>query len=91
MARLTELLGRKVVTRDGRHLGHVWDVRCEAHHISPASCRLTALLYGRQGLAERLGFRSPDLQRVGWSSVLEVTRHEVVIAQDTEPPPRSTA
>lgn len=57
--RLSDVLGCDVVDRDGRHLGRVSDVRAVQDgplHGPQAAVRVDALLVGRGGFAERLGY-----------------------------------
>lgn len=57
--RLSEVLGCAVVDRDGRHVGHISDVRAvqDGPLLGPqAAFRVDALLVGRGGFAERLGY-----------------------------------
>lgn len=57
--RLSDVIGCEVVDRDGQHVGHVSDVRAvqDGRIIGPqAAFRADALLVGRGGFAERLGF-----------------------------------
>ena len=49
-----DLLGKQVVTADGRHLGRVIDLVAARH--GDALC-VTALLLGQTGLARRIGVR----------------------------------
>jgi sporulation protein YlmC with PRC-barrel domain len=53
--RLSELLGRRIVTESGRHLGRVHDVRAE---LADGRLRVTGLAAGGVGLLERYGVGS---------------------------------
>ena len=53
--RASELLRRQVVGEDGDALGRVSDVRI-VHDRTSGSYRIDAIVVGRAGLAERLGF-----------------------------------
>jgi sporulation protein YlmC with PRC-barrel domain len=50
--RLSELLGKEVVTESGARLGQVHDVRGE---LAGGHLRLTALVSGKPGILERYG------------------------------------
>jgi sporulation protein YlmC with PRC-barrel domain len=50
--RLSELLGRKVVTESGQRLGRVHDVHAE---LSGGRLRIVGLIPGRPGILERYG------------------------------------
>jgi PRC-barrel domain protein len=57
--RLSDVLGCEVVDRDGRRVGHVSDVRAVQDGPligTQAAFRADALLVGRGGFAERLGY-----------------------------------
>ena len=54
---LTELLGRRVVTKSGRNLGRVHDVRGD---LAGEHLRITGLIAGPRGVLERLGVRAAD-------------------------------
>lgn len=67
----------RVVTDDGRLLGHVFDLRCEWHDNQPRA-RITHLIYGRRGLLERLGFRKRYVT-IPWKAVIEVREREILV------------
>lgn len=53
--RLEELLGKKIVTADGKPIGHVFDIQLsrDGEH------RVTALMYGQKSLLYRLHVYEP--------------------------------
>ena len=71
-----------VVTEDGTHLGHVFEIRSpgraetEPTHVQR---RVDCLLCGRRGLLERLGWKEPDALAIPWSSVIALHAHAVVV------------
>ena len=60
MLRISDLLASDVVTADGRHVGHVHEVRVvqdgPAHLGISAALRVDALLVGRGTVGGRLGY-----------------------------------
>jgi sporulation protein YlmC with PRC-barrel domain len=91
--RLSEVLGRSVVTESGEKLGHVYDVRVKRDERGSADragqkWQVRGLVVGRRGLIERLGLagaadRRPLLDHdvVPWSAILRIG-DEAVIARD---------
>jgi len=77
----------RVVTSDGRRLGHVFDLRCEWEPGQEASPVVDEVVYGRVGLAERLGLARRKPQSVPWSSVQRIEGKALVVAADRLPPP----
>lgn len=81
--RLSDLLGLQVRTESGARLGRVHDVRGE---LSPGSLRLTALVIGKHGLAERLGLATlsaraalRERDAIAWEDVVRADRSGVVV------------
>lgn len=80
---LAQLLGVSVTTVSGRHLGRVYDVRGE---LGETSLRITGLVVGGAGFAERLGLgaarrrerlRTDDV--ISWNEVVTADIHGVVV------------
>jgi sporulation protein YlmC with PRC-barrel domain len=71
--RLSELLGREVVTEAGETLGRCFDLRAER---SASRLEITHLVLGKRGFLERLGIGS---------SRGEAKRHHKVWAHDSVP------
>ena len=72
MIRLSELTGRRVVDGKGRAQGRVVDLRSPgAPETQPREQprHVEALLYGRRGLLERLGWVEPKSEEVLWQDV----------------------
>jgi sporulation protein YlmC with PRC-barrel domain len=67
----------RVETSDGVRLGRVFDLRCaNAPGQAPT---VTAIVYGRRGLLERLGLRHARPTTVPWSSVRAVEERVIVV------------
>jgi sporulation protein YlmC with PRC-barrel domain len=85
--RLSQLLGQKVRSESGKHLGRVHDVRAE---LRPRSIAITGLVVGRLGYLERLGIGAPETRGrslrqdvIAWSDVVRADARGVVV-RDTE-------
>ena len=90
MMRATDLLGNELATESGDSLGYVYDLRAQREQAN--RWRLTGLVVGRRGLAERFGIagskRTEPVLRgdcYPWEAVLEVKRGRVVIRDGTRP------
>lgn len=80
--RLTHLEDIRVRAEDGTRLGHVFELRSNgAAETQPTYEYRTvdALLCGRLGLFERLGWRERDALVVPWDRVVEVGAREIVV------------
>jgi sporulation protein YlmC with PRC-barrel domain len=87
--RLSQLLGVRVVTESGEGLGHVHDVRAE---LGASTLRVTGLVVGGLGVAERLGLGAPRAAGrirgkdvVPWAAVIRADRRLVVVRDGTVP------
>ena len=72
MIRLSELTGRRVVDGKGHAQGRVVDLRSPGEpetHPRGKPRHVEALLYGRRGLLERLGWVEPKSEEVPWQDV----------------------
>jgi sporulation protein YlmC with PRC-barrel domain len=80
---LTDLLGRRIVSADGRVLGRLHDVQIDstpARNHPQDHAVVGALLYGRRGLLARLGWKPPALQTsLRWEHVKEVRRDGALV------------
>src|SRR5581483_11626841 len=75
--RISDLLGCKIVTAEGKVVGHVADVQ-----LTPGpEYRVTALLFGRRGWLYRLhvlnpleerSSEPPELDRVSWEAIAHI-------------------
>jgi len=70
----------RVQTTDGRRLGHVFDLRCEAG--SGKAPTVTAVVYGERGLLERLGLRRARPTVVPWARVRLIEDRVIVVDDD---------
>jgi sporulation protein YlmC with PRC-barrel domain len=80
--RLAWLEGLPVVTEDGAHLGHVFEIRSAGRAETEPTYdarKVDCLLCGKRGLLERLGWKEPDARAVPWSSVVAVHAHAVIV------------
>ena len=74
----------RVRTADGRQLGHVFDVRCDtADGRQPT---VTAIVYGKRGLLERLGLRHARPAWLPWARVRSIEGRVVVVDDDAPRP-----
>jgi len=76
----------RVRTADGCELGHVFDVRCHAGAGKVPT--VTAIVYGRRGLLERLGLRRARPTFVSWDRVRSIEDGVVVVDPDAPRPRR---
>jgi sporulation protein YlmC with PRC-barrel domain len=81
MRTFTSLLGRVVVTDDGRRLGMCHDLRAE---LTGSSLRVTGLVVGRRGLLERLGLGRRPRAGVPWEAVTRIEGKRIVVRKGTE-------
>ena len=88
--RLSELLGREVVSASGERRGRIHDVRGE---IVGGSLRVTGLVAGGLGVVERYGARSPELSAlpaqkahdhpvIPWGRVVLTDAASVIVRDD---------
>ena len=80
--RLTHLEDIRVRAEDGSRLGHVFEIRSNgAAETEPTyqHRNVDALLCGRLGLLERLGWRERDALVVPWDAVVNVGPREIVV------------
>jgi sporulation protein YlmC with PRC-barrel domain len=78
--RLSELLFLEIVTKDGRTLGHLVDLRCQGKpETNEADVR--EFLYGYGGLLESIGLKKMASERIPWESVLRIEGGKIVITR----------
>ena len=91
MRTLSSLIGREIVTDQGRRLGDCHDVRAE---LTSSSLRVTGLVIGARGWLEHFGIgaqASASPQRVKksdtvpWEAVLRIERKRIVVRDDAAP------
>jgi sporulation protein YlmC with PRC-barrel domain len=80
MIRLSDLRDKKIRTLDGKRLGRVHEVHCEAG-------RVVALMCGSGSFIERWRAKSEG-RRIPWECVLKVEAKQIVVTP--EPPQRKT-
>jgi sporulation protein YlmC with PRC-barrel domain len=74
---LTSLIGREVVTEDGRQLGSCHDLRGE---LASSSLDVTALVVGRRGWLEHLGIRTRSRKdAIPWEAVMRIEGALIVV------------
>lgn len=82
MKRATDLQFLKIVTKDGRTLGHVFDLRSQGlpeYGVNHKERVISELVYGKMGLLERLGLKRVEVKTVAWASVIEVKEGKIVV------------
>jgi sporulation protein YlmC with PRC-barrel domain len=91
MRTLSSLVGRAIVTDDGRKLGDCHDVRAE---LTSSSLRVTGLVLGARGWLEHFGIgaqasASPDRVKendtVPWDSIVRFEQDRIVVRGDAAP------
>lgn len=82
MRTLTSLMGREVVTEDGRQLGECHDLRVE---LTSSSLRVVALVVGSRGWLEHLGMRRSWKDTVPWDAVTRIEGAVIVVRDDAIP------
>ena len=79
--KLSELLERPVMTRDGRKIGHLLDLRAEP--TDSAGLRVTEGIYGSRGFLEKIGFGKGCASSFAWQQVVAIERDRIVIDQQS--------
>jgi len=87
--RLEELLGKKIVTADGKPIGHVFDIQLSRD----GEQRVTALMYGQKSLLYRLHVYVPvarafrlkqQPKTIPWEAVEQVERSIVRLKAEVD-------
>jgi hypothetical protein len=76
----------RVRSSEGRMLGRVFDLRCDWRPGQKHAPVIDEIIFGRKGLAERLGLRHGDAQSAPWSAVLRIEGRTLVVAADQVKP-----
>jgi sporulation protein YlmC with PRC-barrel domain len=87
--KVSDLLGVRVRTESGEHLGRVHDLRAELGAGAP---KVTGICVGQLGLLERLGIGAPTSAArvrthdvIAWSDVVRADRRVVVVRDGVTP------
>ena len=64
---------------DGRFMGHVFDLRCDWRPGQDEPPVVDEIVFGRKGLAERLGLRHGDPQSAPWSAVQRIEGRTLIV------------
>ena len=83
--KLSELLERPVMTRDGRKVGHLLDLR--AVPSESAGLRVLEGIYGGRGFLEKIGFGKGHASSFAWQQVVAIEPDRIVI--DEQSPSRA--
>ena len=88
MRTLSSLIGREIVTDQGRELGRCHDLRAE---LTPSALRVTALVVGTRGWLEHFGIgaqasasphRVKDKDTVSWDAIVRIDGNRIVVRDD---------
>jgi sporulation protein YlmC with PRC-barrel domain len=91
MTRISELLGKRVVTEKGSFVGHVFDVhavrrRGGSTEKADQTWRVRGIVAGRRGLRARVGLSSSAARTKGakrdlieWQDIVTHDRKEIVV------------
>jgi sporulation protein YlmC with PRC-barrel domain len=91
MRTLSSLIGREIVTDEGRRLGDCHDVRAE---LTSGSLRVTGLVVGTRGWFEHFGIgaqasaspqRVKDKDTVPWEAIVSFEQDRIVVRDDAAP------
>jgi sporulation protein YlmC with PRC-barrel domain len=85
MEKITDLQLLKIVTEDGRHLGHVFDLRSQGvpeHGLSSKERIITEIVYGTIGLWERLGLKQSKTKTLAWQAVIAIKDRKIIVANE---------
>jgi sporulation protein YlmC with PRC-barrel domain len=90
MRTLSSLIGRAIVTDQGRSLGHCHDVRGE---LTSTSLRVTGLVVGGRGRLEHFGLgarasatpeRISEKDVVPWTAIVRFEGDRIIVREDAE-------
>jgi sporulation protein YlmC with PRC-barrel domain len=93
MRTLLSLIGREIVTDEGRQLGRCHDLRAE---LAPSALRVTALVVGTRGWLEHFGIgaqasaspqRVKDTDTVPWGAIVRIEGDRIIVRDDAAPRP----
>jgi sporulation protein YlmC with PRC-barrel domain len=78
--KLSELLFLKVVTPEGKALGHLFDLHCQTK-TETNEADIREFVYGYGGFLEALGLKKITRERISWESVLRIENGTMVVQQ----------
>jgi len=90
---LSSLLGRKIVTENGKKLGRCHDVRAE---LGASDLRITGIVLGRKGRLEHFGIgaqasaspeRIRDADVIPWESIVRFEEDRIVVREESRGQP----
>ncbi len=81
--KLSELLFLKVMSIEGKALGHVLDLRC-APKTATHEADVREFVYGYGGLLERLGLKKITRERISWEYVLRIDGECLVVRESSQ-------
>jgi len=76
----------RVRTSDGRRLGNVFDLRCDWQPGQDEPSAVDEIIFGRKGLAKRLGLLHGDPQSAPWSAVQRIEGDSLIVSADQVKP-----
>jgi sporulation protein YlmC with PRC-barrel domain len=81
--RLSELIGKKIVTDDNKTLGYIFDLVSGGRPIDGRPDTENAIVfdieYGSHNFLERIELISPKRSRIGWDRVIEIQKDKVIV------------
>jgi sporulation protein YlmC with PRC-barrel domain len=83
MMRLSEFIGKKLVTDDNKTLGYIFDLVSGGRPIDGRPDTETAMVfeieYGSHNVLERIELITPKRSRIGWDQVIEIQKDKVIV------------
>jgi hypothetical protein len=81
--RLSELIGKKIVTDDNKTLGYIFDLVSGGRPIDGRPDTENAIVfdieYGSHNFLERIELIPPKRSRIGWDQVIEIQKDKVIV------------
>jgi hypothetical protein len=89
--KFTKMIGAEVVSPEGEHLGRLLDLRCERGESGPEYATVSAIVFGKVGWLERLGFLAVKEQTAAWHDIERFGMTKIVLrSRDALRSPRNT-
>ncbi len=81
MITLSQLLYKKIVTKSGKTIDHVQNIKLngEIKKNSVGVFRISYILYGRKGFLERFGFKKISRKDISWEDVIKITKNAIIV------------